>query len=391
MDEVPELVERLFRQRSGELTAVLTRTLGARHFELAEEAVQEALGKALQTWPFHGMPENPGAWLFRAARNFALDQLRREQWMVENRSDVLQRLNACDPFQPMPATGDDTLAMIYLCCHSSIALESRVALTLKAVGGLSIAEIARAFLTSPETIAQRVIRAKKKIRSGEASFGILPESTHTVMDVLYLMFNEGYSSTSGDEKLRIDLCDEAIRLARLLPPCPEVHALLALFLFQTARLYDATRIAEAMWQLNQSIAGDKLTVLHLEAGIAAAHSSNPVDWLHVVSLYDQLYALKPTPVVGLNRGVAIARAESPAAGIRAIELLEDEPALHGYYLLPATLATLWSENGDQARAQAYFKKALACVMNAEERLRFEQKLKTRSAAQVVAGVDQTPT
>ncbi len=390
MDEVPELVERLFRQRSGELTAVLTRMLGARHFELAEESVQEALGKALQTWPFHGVPENPGAWLFRSARNFALDQLRRQQWMVENRSDVLRQLNACDPFQPMPSTGDDTLAMMYLCCHSSIALESRVALTLKAVGGLSVTEIARAFLTSPETIAQRIVRAKNKIRSGEASFAIAAESTHAVMDVLYLMFNEGYSSTSGDEKLRIDLCDEAIRLARLLPSVPEVHALLALFLFQTARLYDPSRLAEAMWQLNQSIAGDKLTVLHLEAGIAAAHSSSPVDWPHVVSLYNQLYELKPTPVVGLNRGVAIARAESPAAGIRAIESLEDEPALVGYYLLPATLATLWSENGDQAQAQAYFKKALACVMNAEERQLFEQKLKTRNEAQVADGVDQTP-
>lgn len=395
MHDPAPLIEHLFRHSAGQLVATLTRIFGAGHLELAEEVVQEALISAMQQWSISGVPENPRGWLFRVARNRALDQLRRDANLRSKEQEIVavfhERFSDDEPAFAHELR-DDQLRMMLMCAHPAIPADSRTALVLKTVGGFSVDEIARAFLTKKETIAQRIVRAKKLIRDERIALEFpsraeLPERLDTLLDVLYLTFNEGYSAHAGEELVRHDLCAEAIRLGRALAEHPAtsgpaVHALLALMLLQAARLparvdaagelailaeqeralWDGRMLAEGLRMLGRSASGERLTAYHVEAAIASYHaiarSFEETDWRAIVAQYDELLELKPSPVVALNRAVAVAMADGPAAGIDAIEAIASHPALGSYLPLFATLGELWLRRGDPARAAAYFTRAL---------------------------------
>ena len=389
------LIDHLFRQSAGQMVATLTRIFGAERLSLAEEVVQEALISAMQQWSLGGVPENPRGWLFQVARNRALDQLRREAVLRDKEPEIVatfrERTSEEEPLFAHELR-DDQLRMMLMCCHPAIPSESRIALTLKTVGGFSVDEIARAFLTKKETIAQRIVRAKRLIREEGIPMEMpsrseLPRRLDSLLEVLYLLFNEGYGAHTGDDLIRVDLCEEAIRLARQLAEhpataLPETHALLALMLLQAARLparvdaagelatleqqdrerWDQRRIAEGLRMLGRSAEGDRLTAYHLEAAIASCHAIarafDDTDWRAIAEHYDQLFELKPTPVVALNRAVAVAMAEGPQAGIEAVEAVASHPALRDYLPLPAALGELWLRAGDRTRAAEHFTRAL---------------------------------
>jgi RNA polymerase sigma-70 factor (ECF subfamily) len=404
--EVSALVEHLFRHSAGQMVARLGRWLGAARLDLAEEAVQDALVRALSSWPFSGVPAEPRGWLFQVARNRALDLLRREA-SLRGKLDGLGEAFGKPPEQN-PALGDDELAMMFMCCHPSLPPPARVALTLKTVGGFSVEEVAAAFLAEPEAIAQRLVRAKRQIRDHGIAIEIPPESERgarleSVLDVLYLLFNEGYSAHGGENLTRGELCAEAIRLAEILAghratDLPVVHALLALMLLQASRLparvdeagdlllladqdrgtWDQELIAGGLRHLEGAASGTELSAYHVEAAIAATHAVAPdatsTKWDCIVQLYDDLLALKPSPVVELNRAIALAMAEGPAVGIKAIERIEANPALARYYLLPAALGRFWLEAGDAERAAAYYREARGRSCSAPERRFLERQL-----------------
>jgi len=391
MTQVPALLDHLFRHSAGQMVATLARVFGPEHLELAEEVVQDALITAMQQWTLRGIPANPRGWLFQVARNRALDQLRRDANLRGKESEVARAFaggSTSDDGSPAFAheLRDDQLRMMLMCAHPAIPAESRIALILKTVGGFSVDEIARAFLTKKETIAQRIVRAKKLIREERIPLELpsrseLPSRVATLLDVIYLMFNEGYSA------LARDVSAEAIRLGRALADHPATcgpapDALLALMLLQAARLparidaagelailaeqdrdqWDQQLLVDGLHTLSRAAAGNRLTAYHVEAAIAACHAAAPsfeeTDWRAIVGHYDVLLELKPSPVVALNRAVAIAMAESPAAGIAAIESISAHPALRDYLPLFATLGELWLRNGDSARAAEYFTRAL---------------------------------
>jgi len=400
------LVDHLFRHSAGRMVAVLARRLGADRLDLAEEVVQDALLRALQTWSYRGVPDNPQGWLFQVARHRALDLLRRE--------GVLHaKLEALGAEWPQAADGagprgvdDDELAMMLMCCHPALPRSARVALTLKTVGGFAVEEIAAAFLARPATVAQRLVRAKRQIRAERLRLEIppadaLPARLDSVLDVLYLLFNEGYAAHDGDNLVRADLCSEAIRLARIVaahPPTdrPPVRALLALMLLLASRLparadeagellllaeqdrarWDHALIAEGLRRLGSAAEGDTVTTYHVEAAIAACHAvaadEASTDWPYVLRLYDDLLSLKPSPVVALNRAIALAMVDGPAAGIRALEKLERHRALARYHLLPAALGALWRRAGAPATAARHYRAALALPCSSPAR-RFLQR------------------
>jgi RNA polymerase sigma-70 factor, ECF subfamily len=391
MSQVPALLDHLFRHSAGQMVATLTRVFGPEHLELAEEVVQEALIAAMQQWTLGGIPENPQGWLFKVARNRALDQLRRDA-TLRNKEPEVARVFAggTSSAEDSPAFAhelrDDQLRMMLMCAHPAVPAESRIALILKTVGGFSVDEIARAFLTKKETIAQRIVRAKKLIREEHIPLELpsraeLPGRVETLLDVIYLMFNEGYSA------LARDVSDEAIRLGRALSEHPSTggpapDALLALMLLQAARFparidaagelailseqdrasWDQQLLADGLRTLGRAGTGDRLTAYHVEAAIAAVYAASPsfeeTDWRAIVAHYNVLLELKPSPVVALNRAVALAMAESPAAGIAAIESIAAHPSLRDYLPLFATLGELWLREGDSARAAEYFARAL---------------------------------
>ena len=394
-DHVHGLVDHLFRHSAGQMVATLTRVFGAEHLSLAEEVVQEALIAAMQQWSLSGVPDNPRGWLFQVARNRALDQLRREATLRDKEPQLVAAFRDRGPGEePLFAheLRDDQLRMMLMCGHPSIPKESRIALTLKTVGGFSVDEIARAFLTKKETIAQRLVRAKRLIREEGIPIELpsraeLPARLESLLEVLYLLFNEGYGAHAGEDLVRVELCAEAIRLARQLvdhpaTSLPETHALLSLMLLQAARLparvdaagelatleeqdrelWDQRMLAEGLRELGRSATGERLTAYHVEAAIASCHAMAPsfeeTDWPAVVSHYDQLLELKPTPVVALNRAVAVAMAEGPSRGLAAAEEIAEHPALRDYLPLAATLGELSLRAGDRSRAAEHFTRAL---------------------------------
>ena len=407
-DAVGGLVDHLFRHSAGRMVAVLARRLGADRLDLAEEVVQDALLRALATWPYRGVPDNPGGWLFQVARHRALDVLRREGLL----HDKLEALGAGwpDGADAVAAQGvnDDELAMILMGCHPVLSRPARVALTLKTVGGFAVEEIAAALLARPAAVAQRLVRAKRQLRVEGVRLEIppaaaLPARLDSVLDVLYLLFNEGYGAHGGDNLVRAELCGEAIRLARIVvahPPTdlPRVHALLALMLLQASRLparadaagdvrlladqdrgrWDHALIDEGLRHLSASAEGDTVTVYHIEAAIAACHAAAAdeasTDWRYVLTLYDDLLALKPSPVVALNRAIALAMVEGPAAGIRALQGLRRHRALARYHLLPAALGALWWRAGAPATAARHYRAALALPCSRPERRFLERRL-----------------
>jgi RNA polymerase sigma-70 factor (ECF subfamily) len=407
------LVEHLFRRHAGQMLSSLGRLLGFGQIELAEEAVQDALVRALHVWPFQGVPPNPEAWLTQVARNRLLDLLR-SQSRHRRKLAELEALAAgqteADP-AGRPLDGepdDDRLAMTFACCHPALSADARVALTLQAVGGFSAAEVARAFLADESTVAQRLVRAKRFLRDERVAVAVppaaeLPARLDSVLHVLYLLFNEGYSAHCGEDLVRHDLCGEALRLGELLArrpdtALPKVHALVALMCLQASRLparvddagdlltlaeqdrsrWDRTLIQRGHWHLDRAAAGDELTAYHVEAGIAAVHavaaSDADTDWPRLVTQYDWLMRIAPSPVVALNRAVALARVAGWAAALIAVDGLRGEPALRGYYLLPATRADLLMRLGRPSEAAACYRGALALARCEPERRFLQRRL-----------------
>ncbi|MBI3606939.1 MAG: sigma-70 family RNA polymerase sigma factor [Nitrospirae bacterium] len=386
------------------MVATLTRIFGAGRLDLAEEVVQDALIKALERWPFHGVPQNPTAWLIQAAKHRALDMLRRESSFDEKSAELLIRWPVVAE-APRGEELDDQLAMIFMCCHPDLPDESRLVLALKTVMGFSVEEIARAFLTKEATIAQRLVRAKRVIRDRSLVFEVpdgseLAQRLDAALDVLYLLFNEGYAAHGGDNLIRAELCEEAIRLgslvvAHLRTGVPKSHALLALMLLHAACLparlparvdeagdlfllseqdrsrWDLGLIAQGLAHLDRSAEGNEMSAYHVEAGIAACHATAPsfeaTDWAYIAELYDQLYAIKPTPVVALNRAVARSRLLGPEAGLREIDTIQAHHAMRDYYLLPAVEAEWWRELGKHEPAITAYQRALACPCTEPER------------------------
>ncbi len=408
--DVSGLVDHLFRHSAGRIVSSLTRVFGPADLELVEDAVQEALEKALKHWPFRGIPDNPGGWLFAVARNAALDRVRSRVRRADAADQIVALMEAKLERMPEPVLSreiaDDQLRMIFTCCHPAIPADTRVALTLKTIGGFGVREIARAFLADERAVAQRLVRAKRRIREQRIPFAVAePEMLSvrliSVLDVLYLMFNEGYDALDGDRIVRHDVCSEALRLAEIVAEhpqtgLPETHALAALFCFQAARFparqdpfgdllllseqdrlsWDRALIERGARHMERSAAGDSLTTFHLEAGIAACHAVAPsfeeTDWRAILRFYDQLVQLADSPVFALNRAVAVATVEGPAAGLAALDGVVDHPALARYYLLPATLGEFHRRLDEPGPARRCFEDALRITTAAPVR-RFLQR------------------
>jgi RNA polymerase sigma factor (sigma-70 family) len=391
-------VDHLFRRRAGQMIAVLSRLFGAERLDQIEDAVQTAMVRALRQWPFQGTPDNPTAWLIQVAKNDLLDRLRRDaRWRgEENEIDAaIDRLStkgdeAAARFSR--EVHDDQLRLLFLSCHPLLMEEAQVALALKTIGGFSVPEIARAFLTRESTVARSLTRAKQRLREHHARFETpppdkLPQRLDAVLKVLYLMFNEGYSASDGESLVRLDLCQEAIRLAELLADhpvtgVPRVHALVALFLFQGARLpartdargelllladqdrskWNQAFLKRGLTALKRSASGAELSDYHLEAEIAACHSLAPsfeaTDWARVLKCYEDLLARKASPIIELNRTIAYSRVYGAQAGLAELEKLRGNRLLQNYYPFYAALAELLRELGEWARAIEAYEQAM---------------------------------
>jgi RNA polymerase sigma-70 factor (ECF subfamily) len=391
---------RVFREEWGRSVAVLARATG--DLALAEDAVQDAFATALERWP-DGAPHNPGAWILTVARNRALDRLRRERTLAR-KTELLARLEEVSLPDDMSALPDERLALMFACCHPALPSDVRVPLTLRMVGGLSTAEIARAFLVPEPTLSQRLVRAKRKIREAGIPLAVpadhdLPERLRSVLAVLYLVFNEGYASTAGDDLVRNDLCDEAIRLAKLLavsmPDEPEALGLLALMLLHDSRReartggdgelvlleeqdrgrWNRAQIEEGKRLLERALSFRRPGPYQLQAAIAAVHASaarpEETDWPQIAALYRELVLVDPSPVVELNRAVAVAMATRPEEGLALVERIQ---GLDGYHLLHAARADLLRQSGRRKEAAAAYERALALAPSPVERAFLQRRL-----------------
>lgn len=407
------LLEGLFRRQSGLMISHFTRLLGPAHVGLAEDAVQEAMLRALRSWPYDGVPENAAAWLFRVARNVAIDTLRRDRLLGEKTDAVVAEFSrsAAAPIEPgiEEQLRDDELRMMFMCCHPALSRDASVALSLKTVSGFSVREIARAFLADEAAIAQRLVRAKRQLREAGLSFEMpqgeeLKARVGSVLDTIYFVFNEGYSAHEGEELIRHDLCLEAIRLGRLVATSaiatPRAHALVALMALQAARLparvddagdlvlldsqdrskWDANLIGMGFRHFDRSMAGSEVSEFHAQAAIAATHAratgGAPVEWGIILELYDQLLGMNGSPVVALNRAVALAKVRGAEAGLQALRPLERDPKLAGYYLLLAVRGHLLLELGRAGEAAECFASALERPCTEPERRFLRRKLES---------------
>ncbi len=412
-EQIRELLDSLYRVDSGRILATLIRLLG--DFDLAEEAMHEAFAAALSLWPRSGVPGNPRPWLISTARFKAIDTLRRRARFDASQDELVryleaqlssaERSNEEDSLED--GLEDDRLRLIFTCCHPSLAPEARVALTLREVCGLTTEEIAKAFLITPRTLAQRIVRAKAKIRETPIPYEVptpqeLPERLGAVLHVIYLVFNEGYSAAAGAEVTRAELTGEAIRLGRLLTelqPEPEVIGLLSLMLLQESRhaartsptgelillenqdrsLWNREQIAEGVALLEKALKSHRFGSYTLQAAIAAVHaeaeSVAATDWRQIVALYDRLLRIHPSPVVQLNRAVAIAMRDGPEAGLTHIDAVLEHGELANYYLAHSARADMYRRLGRTAEARSSYEKALALTQQEPERQFLQERIR----------------
>jgi len=415
--QIRELLDSLYRVDSGRILATLIRLLG--DFDLAEEAMHEAFAAALSLWPNNGVPNNPRPWLISTARFKAIDTLRRRARFDASQDDLARSLEAqwssAESFNEADSlegkVEDERLRLIFTCCHPSLAPEARVALTLREVCGLTTEEIAKAFLVTPATLAQRIVRAKAKIRETPIPYEVptpeeLPERLGAVLQVIYLVFNEGYSAAAGAEVTRAELTGEAIRLGRLLTalqpnpePEPEVLGLLALMLLQESRraartsptgelillenqdrsLWHRPHIQEGLALLEKALRSRRFGAYTLQAAIAAVHaeaeSVAATDWRQIVAIYDQLVRIQPSPVVHLNRAVAIAMRDGPEAGLAHIDAVLAHGELANYYLAHSARADMCRRLGRTAEARSAYEKALALTQQEPERQFLQERIR----------------
>ena len=406
-EQLSRTIETLYRSESGRVLATLVRLLG--DFDLAEESMHEAFAAALESWPLTGIPDKPRPWLISTARFKAIDAIRRRARFDGAQKDLIAHLESRVNNAPVEdeEIDDDRLRLIFTCCHPALPPEGQVALTLREICGLTTEEIARAFLVTPATLAQRIVRAKAKIREGSIPYEVpapqeLPERLDAVLQVVYLVFNEGYSAAAGTEVTRAELTGEAIRLGRLLSellPEPEVIGLLSLMLLQESRhaartsptgelillenqdrsLWNREQIAEGVVLVEKALQSRRFGSYTLQAAIAAVHaeakSAAVTDWRQIVALYDRLLRIQPSPVVQLNRAVAIAMCDGPEVGLTHIDAVLEQGELANYYLVHSARADLYRRLGRTAEARTSYEKALALTQQEPERQFLQERLR----------------